>query len=45
MDLENLYCMPNDLPFELKLGGNFDIGSYRAIQLILKRCRNDGENY
>jgi hypothetical protein len=47
MDMENLYCVPEDLK-NLKIGGNFDLGEYRSLQIRAIRCRtgetdSDGE--
>lgn len=43
MDLEHLYCLPEALAKNLQLGGNFDLGMYKSLQLRAIRCR-DGEN-
>jgi hypothetical protein len=45
--MENLYCVPEDLK-NLKIGGNFDLGEYRSLQIRAIRCRtgetdSDGE--
>ncbi len=37
MDMDNLYCLPKELR-EIKLGGNFDLGEYRALKIDVHRC-------
>lgn len=41
MQLDNLYCIPNDGSIPLRLGGNYDIGVYQSIVIEIRSCEDE----